>query len=490
MRRDLARVLLIAAFVQLGAFGKSVLIAYYFGVGAELDGYYLAQVTPALLAGIASGFLQTGFLTTYAGHVSRGESDEAAALLSRMLIVVTLTGFTMSTALTILSPAIVELTAPSASNEVRSVAAHALTILSFLLVLNALADSMSLALNAHGAFAVAALAPAANIGVASVLLFSFPSWGLDNLIWGTLIGLAAQVLVISFEFWRRRIRLRSPLTANLGPSIAAGAAILPGVAFANLGTFVPTLLAARLGDGAVSAFAIAMRLHGSVTQVFVMALSTVLLPHFSIAVGRGEIESIAKQLRAGFPFVLLGSVLASSWVWISGGDFVALVFQRGAFDAGATTAVSSVWFWLSTGLLPVIWGTVLAKVLQAQQQGAILSCLSLLGLVLLTALGWILAVYLGLDGLGLAISLAFLATAAGCFWATSRSLAPFAVVRWEEAGRLAGATILLVLCIIGVAIADRALVDSATEFRILVVSTILTGLAYLGFRAIGALARP
>jgi putative peptidoglycan lipid II flippase len=489
MRSDLARVLLIAAFVQLGAFGKSVLIAYYFGVGAVLDGYYLAQATPALLAGIASGFLQTGFLTTYAGHVARGEIDEAAALLSRTLVVVALIGFAMSTALALLSPAIVELTAPGASTEVRSVATHALTILSFLLVLNVLADSMSLALNAHGAFAVAALAPAINIGIASVLLISFPSWGLDNLIWGTLIGLAAQAMVIAFEFRRRRIRFRSPLTANLGPSITAGAAILPGVAFANLSTFVPPILAARLGDGAVSAFSIAMRLHGAFTQVFVIAVSTVLLPHFSLAVGRGDIDSITKQLRTGLPFALLGSVLALSWVGISGSDLVALLFQRGAFDSEATATVSSVWFWLSIGLFPVIWGTVLAKVLQAQQLGGILSRLALLGLVLVAFFGWVLSVQMRLNGLALAVSIAFLATAAGCQWQVSRSLAPLVVAPRRAARRLVVATIPLGLCIIAMAAVDRALVDVSTEFRALVVSLIFTASAVLGFRAIGTFTR-
>lgn len=490
MRRDLARVLLIAAIVQLGAFGKSVLIAYYFGVGAELDGYYLAQVTPALLTGVASGFLQTGFLTTYAGQVASGKSEEAAAFLSRMLVVVALIGFAISTALALLSPLVVELIAPNASIEVQSVAAHALSILSFLLVLNALADSMSLALNAHGAFAVAALAPAINIAIASALLISFPSWGLDNLIWGTLIGLAAQALVVACEFWRRRIRLRSPLTADLGPSIAVGAAILPGVAFANLSTFVPPLLAARLGDGAVSAFSIAMRLHGAVTQVFVVALSTVLLPHFSLAVGRGDIESISKQLRAGLPFALLGSILAFSWVGISGNDFVAVLLQRGAFDSEATAAVSTTWFWLSLGLFPVIWGTVLAKVLQAQQLSGILSRLSFLGLFLVTTLGWILAKYMGVNGLALAVSLAFLATAAGCHWQTSRSLTPFTVMPWKVTHRLLGASILLMLCIIAVAMADSALVNAAAELRVLVVSSTFAGIAYLGFRAIGTLTHP
>lgn len=490
MRRDIARVVALSALVQVAAFCKSVLIAYYFGVGAELDGYYLAQAAPALLAGIVAGFLQTGFLTSYAGHVSRGESDDAAALLSRMLLVVTVFGFAISATLALLSPTIIELTAPSASNEVRSVAIHALTILSFLLVLNALADSMSLALNAHGAFTAAALAPAINIAAASVLLVTFPSWGIDNLIWGTLGGLAIQVLIVVLELRRRQIRFGSPVKANLGPSIAAGARILPGLVFANLSIFVPPLLAARLGDGAVSAFSIAMRLHGAVTQIFVVALSTVLLPHFSLAVARGDLGFIAKQLRTGFPLALLGSALALSWVWLSGSDFVALLFQRGAFDGSATVVVSSAWFWLAAGLFPVIWGTILAKVLQALQLGAILSRLSLWGLVLVSTLGWTLSAGMDLDGLALAISLAFVATAAGCHWKTAHSLKPLAIVCWEATRRLLGPTILLILCIVAITMANHVLATVAVALRVFIVTSILGGLAYLGFRAVGAFPRP
>jgi putative peptidoglycan lipid II flippase len=283
-------------------------------------------------------------------------------------------------------------------------------------------DCLSLALNAHGSFAIAALAPTINALVASALLVALPEWGLGNLIWGTLIGLTAQLALVSFEFHRRRIRLRWGLGAKLGPALLAGAAIIPGLIFANLSGLVPQVIAARLGDGAVATFSIAMRLHGAITQVLAIALSTVLLPHFASAVGRGDYLLIAGQLRKGFPIVAFLAVALLMWVGLVGELFVALAFERGAFDRAASNAVASVWFWLTVGLLPTVWGLVLAKVLQAMQLGATISAIALLGLVLTISMSLLLAEFGGLNGLALAVGLGILGTTIGCTVITARRL--------------------------------------------------------------------
>lgn len=422
MTRDIARVLVLSALSQVAAFGKSILIAYYFGIGAELDGYYLAQAIPAVLAGIVAGILQTGLLTIYAGQVARGEFDAAAGLLTRMLVVLSIVGVAVSIVISLAAPFLVSSIAPEASASVQAAAVSSLRVLAFLLLLNAVVDCLSLALNAHGSFAIAALAPTINALVASALLVALPEWGLGNLIWGTLIGLTAQLALVAFEFHRRRIRLAWGVAVNLRPALLSGAAIVPGLVFANLSGLVPQIIAARLGDGAIATFSIAMRLHGAITQVLAIALSTVLLPHFALAVGRGDYMSIAGQLRKGFPIVALLAVALLMWVGLVGDLFVAVAFERGAFDRTASIAVASVWFWLTVGLLPTVWGLVLAKVLQALQLGSTISAIALFGLSLTIGLGLLLSRAAGLDGLALAVGLGVLGTTIGCTVVTARQL--------------------------------------------------------------------
>jgi putative peptidoglycan lipid II flippase len=386
MRRDIARVLSLTAIAQVAAFGKSILIAYYFGIGVQLDGYYLGQAIPVTITGILMGFLQTGFLTVYAGQLAKAETHAAAALLGRMLAVLTLVGVITGIVLSAAAPWIVSLLAPDSASSVQDAAVASLRVLAFLLLLNSLVDCLSLALSAHGSFAVAAFAPTANALVASALLAALPDWGLHNLIWGTLLGFFVQLTLVAAEVRRRGITVIWNVRVKLASVATAGASIVPGLVFANLSVLVPQIIAARMGDGAVATFSFAARLHGAATQVLAMALSAVLLPYFAHAVGRGDHAAIVAALRKGFPIIALIVVAALLWVGLVGDHFVSLIFEHGAFDKTATTAVSVTWFWLTVGLLPAIWGVVLAKVLQALRLGGTMSLIAFFGLLLTSVL--------------------------------------------------------------------------------------------------------
>lgn len=447
---------MLSGLAQAAAFGKSVLIAYYFGIGTELDGYYLAQAIPTVVAGVVAGFLQSSLLTAYAGNLARGELDAASALLARMLASLAILAAASSVALSWLAPAVVSWIAPEATDAVRDAAVTSLRVLAFLLLLNALVDSLSLALNAHGAFAAAALAPTINAVVASVLLLAFPDWGLSILIWGTLIGLGAQLALVVLAFRRHRIRLAWKAAADLKPAFRAGAAIVPGLIFANLSGLVPQIVAARLGDGAVATLSVAMRLHGAVTQVLAVALSTVLLPHFAHAVARGDYSSITAQLHRGFPIVALLALAALLWVGLVGEPFITFVFERGAFDRNASVAVAATWFWLTVGLLPAVWGLILAKVLQAMQLGAMISAIAAMGFALTLGLCVLLAWASGLTGVALASGLGVLGTTLACTWAVAKRLGMSALRPARPAGTLAAW-----LAVTVVAAAAPMLVDAA-----------------------------
>lgn len=414
VNRDIAATLALAALAQFAAFGKSVLVAFYFGIGTDVDGYYLAQVIPMTLAGIVTGFLQTGFLTVYTGHLASDRSDAAAALLGRTLQIVAATGVALSLIIAISAPWLLQLLAPGAAPAARDAAVFSLRALALLLVLNALADCLGLALNAHRSFALAALAPTANAFVASVLLMAAPDWGLANLVAGTLLGVIAQLLLVAYGMRLKHIRIAWSVDSEWREVLRVGSSIIPGLVFANASTAVPTLVAASLGEGAVAAFSVALRLHGAATQAFAIALSTVLLPHFALAVGRGDSNFIRNWLANAFVPATLIALAATLWVGLAGETFVALAYQRGAFDAAATTTVAGAWFFLTLGLLPSVWGVSMAKVLQAFRLGGIMSGIAFAALLLTIGLSLQLSAYAGLMGLALTPPLAALGATVAC----------------------------------------------------------------------------
>jgi putative peptidoglycan lipid II flippase len=423
LNRDIAATLSLAALSQIAGFAKSVLIAYYFGIGADIDGYYLAQVIPVTLAGIVTGFLQTGFLTIYAGHLARGQSDAAASVLGHTLRFVAACGVALSLLIAMAAPWLLEVLAPGAEPAARSAAVFSLRALAFLLVLNVLADCLALVLNAHRSFVLAALAPTLNALVATVLIAAAPEWGLANLVAGTLLGVIAQTLLVGYGLRLKGIRATLSGGSDLKDVLRTGSSIVPGLIFANASAAVPTVVAASLGEGAVAAFSIALRLHGAATQAFTIALSTVLLPHFALAVGRSDRAFIRNWLANAFLPTVVIALAAVLWVGLEGEAFVSMVFQRGAFDAAATSAVAAAWFFLTLGLLPSVWGVSMAKVLQAFRLGGIMSGIAFGALLMTIGFSLWLSSHMGIMGLALTPGLAALGATVACVMVANRMLA-------------------------------------------------------------------
>lgn len=427
MNRDIFNVLVWASIAQVAGFGKAVLITYFFGVGPLLDGYYLAQTIPAMLAGIVIGVFQTGFTPLYSAHLVRGAHDDAAALLGSSLTLAAGVCVAVSVVVSALAPMLITALVGGASGAAMVPGITALRALAFLLLLNALVDCLGLALNAHHRYGAAAAAPIVNAAVASAILLAVPQWGLLNLIVGTLVGALCQLAVVLAAAHRASIRVVWGRHTELRLALRSGVAILPGLGFSNLALLVPSAFAARIGDGAVAALAIANRLHGALTQVLAIALSTVLLPHFARAIARGDGARVAADLRNGFPAVAALGAVAAIWVAVAGPGVVALIFERGAFDATATLAVARAWLWLTAGLIPTVWGIALAKALQALQLGVLLSRIS--GLALLVLLGICavgvaqreLAVIAAAIGLSALVAASACASAAGPYLASETS---------------------------------------------------------------------
>jgi putative peptidoglycan lipid II flippase len=414
VNRDIAATMALATVAQLAAFGKSILVAYYFGIGTDVDGYYLAQLIPMTLAGIVTGFLQTGFLTVYTGQLATDRIDAAAALLGRTLQAVAVTGLAFSLIIAVTAPWLLQLLAPGAAPAARDAAVFSLRALAFLLVLNALADCLGLALNAHRSFGLAALAPTANAFVASVLLMSAPDWGLANLVAGTLLGVIAQLLLVAYGMRLKHIKIAWSLDSEWREVLRVGSSIIPGLVFANASAAVPTLVAASLGEGVVAAFSVALRLHGAATQAFTIALSTVLLPHFALAIGRADDRFIRNWLASAFFPTSIVAFAAVLWVGLEGHSFVSIVYQRGAFDASASHMVAVSWFFLTLGLFPSAWGVSIAKVLQALRLGGIMSGIALLVLLMTISLSISLSFHFGIIGLSITPGIAALVGAIAC----------------------------------------------------------------------------
>lgn len=386
MRRQLIIVSGLTAIAQILGFIKLWITARLFGVGPELDGYFLALMAPTLISGVLAGLLQTSLFPVRAKLAAEQEPlvvvrFERSVLLTLLIIGISAAGISFMAA-----PQLIEWGGDRLTPSVYEAALFVSPFAALLIPLNAVGDGLGYLLAMRDRYPIAAAAPIANALFGSTLLALWPEGGLLNLALGTVIGLALQVTICLVGLARSKFSLfgslpaRDELRQEWREMSRLSAWIFPGIIFANMTATLPLALIAAYGEGAVSAFGYAWRFHQYAIQLLVMAVSPVLLAHIANLVASGDEVRLRRLLGKGLWFSLITGVSAALVVGFFGQSILSVIFQ-GRFDAIAASRVSGYWLWLSIALAPALLGNIYAKVWQARGMAGLMSLLAGFGLI-------------------------------------------------------------------------------------------------------------
>jgi putative peptidoglycan lipid II flippase len=233
--------------------------------------------------------------------------------------------------------------------------------------------------------------------------------------------------MVSWALYRLGVRVRPMLEAR---SVLPGSfmLLLPVLISNVLGNFGPAfvqIMSSRAGEGGISAFGYASRLHNTVMQAVVMSVSVVLLPHFARLISEQRHAELHATLERVFAATLVFFLAAFVFVAASGEWSVGLLLERGRFDSADTQLVAHTWLALTSGLLGATWGIFLVRYFQALQQPWAIAKLSVVSVAANVAFSLLLWPRLGVIGVALANSLAYLVVTAGFHWMAARRLGSF-----------------------------------------------------------------
>lgn len=281
-------------------------------------------------------------------------------------------------------------------------------------VTTSLAGALSALLNAQGRFAASALQGVAIniVTIATVLIFA-PHWGIGALVFGTLIGLVAQLVVqlpalIALRGYRPVLDLAHPgvreLLSVLGP-------IVLGSLGGQAGIFLDRYFASGLPVGAISGMNYAIKLVSFPQTVFTTALATVLFPLLASEFARSNKSAVRKALESSLQIVNVITIPATAGLIIIAGPLVRVLFERGAFDPHATALTASLVPYAAVGLAAIAVNVILSRCTYACNAVWPTVWISLASVVLNVALALTFLPSLGARGLLLASSLSQVAQA-------------------------------------------------------------------------------
>jgi len=355
-RRHLARNVLVVAtsFGLAAAAGlfRNAVIASSFGIGTQLDAYYAAFKLPDLLfTVVAGGALATAFIPVFADYTARGDQGDGhtgreaawrftAAVLNWVVLIV----ISLALLAAILAPLLVRhLIAPGFDPQQQFETAAVMRIVLVSTVIFGISAVLGSALNGLKHFLLPALAPAVYpLGIAAGALWLTPTMGVRCMAAGAFAGSLLHLLIKVPALIRYGFRWTPVL--HPGDGSLRRVAILMGPRVLDLGVFHLTLLAttnlaSRLGGGSISALEWGWDAMQLPETIIGTAFGLVAFPTFATLAASGDRDGLRRTLGESLRTVLALAVPAAAGLVLLGRPLLALLYQRGEFDAAATEGV-------------------------------------------------------------------------------------------------------------------------------------------------------
>lgn len=392
---------------KLAGAAKEMVIAYRYGVAAEVDAYIFILNLLSWPIGVWFSVL-TVVLVPMAARVRQSDPAELPRFRAELLGLTVLLGLALVILAWLGLPWLLRSSLAGLPDRTLNIAAGMALELMPIALLGAITSLFSAWMLASGRHANTLLesVPALIILLAILL---FPAGGSGPLVWGTLVGaslhLAGLVVLQSRhgEVEAPSFVRRSPQWSTFWPELGV---MLAGQMLMGLAVLVDQFFAARMNTGAIAALSYSSRILALILGMGAMAVSRATLPVFSRAqmAPGAQVHRMAAHW-ARIMFVLGAIAMVVGW-WLAPW-VVRLLFERGAFTAQDTAVVAAVLRYGLTQLPFYFAGIVFISLLASQGRHRTMAVVAGVGLLIKLAAMTILTPMLDINGIALATSVMY-----------------------------------------------------------------------------------
>ncbi|MFO7585831.1 MAG: lipid II flippase MurJ, partial [Anaerolineales bacterium] len=387
---------------QLMGLLRGILVAGAFPA-AELDAFFAAnRVSETLFTLIAAGALSSAFIPTFTGLLVKDENATAWNLAASLARLLTLTLVLVAVIAAILAPQIVRyLLAPGFASDpaLFTLTVELLRIQLISAVLFGLGGLLVGILNAHHIFFIPQLTVAMyQIGQIFGVLVLARWLGIYGLAWGVVIGSGLYLLIqlptllkllktekrpstvtpkpgasahdLNTGYWKLITGNWSLITDFKNPLVLQvlrlmGPRVL-GASVVQLNFWVNIWLASQMPVGSVAGLAYGFMLMLMAQAVIAQSVAIAIMPTFSAQFALGKRDEMRAALTSALRGVLMLSLPASLGLILLATPIVAMLYQRGAFDATAVEMTAWALAWYAAGMVGHALYEVLTRAFYAQ----------------------------------------------------------------------------------------------------------------------------
>ena len=390
---------------KVGGLVRQLVIAAAFGVGAAYDAYNYAYVLPGFLL-ILLGGINGPFHSAMVSVLSRRPREEGAHILAALNTTVSALLLAVTVLLVLAADPLISLVGPGLSPELHAIAVVQLQVMAPMALLAGLIGLGFGSLNAADEFWIPAISPLMS-SLALMVGVGLLWWQLGGQIGSpsfAMLGglvLAAATLVGAFAQWL--IQLPALMRQGLArfklvwdwkhPGVrevwrVMGPATLSS-GMLQINVFTDLFFASGI-VGAAAGLGYANLLVQTPLGLISNALLVPLLPIFARLTAPDDQPQLLARIRQGLMLSTASMVPIGALFIALGTPIVALVYERGAFDASAAQLVAALLMAYGLGMPAYLGRDVLVRVFYALGDGTTPFRLSLAGIGLNVMFDWLL----------------------------------------------------------------------------------------------------
>ncbi len=370
---------------RMVGFVRDMLVAQYFGAGAQYDAFLVAFKLPNFFRSLlAEGAFSQSFVPLLAEYRDRKTPEETRHYINTCAGTLALVVFIICVLGVLGAPYFIRAFAPGfdPSDERFHLAVNMLRITFPYLFFISMTAFVSGILNTYGKFAAPAFAPTLlNIAMIGCMLFLSTHLAIPimSLAWGVILGGILQMF-FQLPFLsqiqikpRPRIGFRDEGVRRL---ITLMVPLVYGASIMQINLLVNTIFASMLPKGSISWLYYAERMMQFPLGVFGVALSTVALTHLSRGHAQKHESHYNDILDWSMKFAWLVALPAAVGLGVLSRPILVALFQYGKFTAMDVTQSQKALIFFSFGLMAFILMKVLSAASYAKKdmKGACANC--------------------------------------------------------------------------------------------------------------------
>ncbi len=390
---------------KVGGLVRQLVIAAAFGVGAAYDAYNYAYVLPGFLL-ILLGGINGPFHSAMVSVLSRRPREEGAHILAALNTTVSALLLAVTVLLVLAADPLISLVGPGLSPELHAIAVVQLQVMAPMALLAGLIGLGFGSLNAADEFWIPAISPlmsslALMVGVGllwwqlggQIASPSFAMLGGLVLAAATLVGAFAQWLIQLPALMRQGLARFKLVWDWKHPGVrevwrVMGPATLSS-GMLQINVFTDLFFASGI-VGAAAGLGYANLLVQTPLGLISNALLVPLLPTFARLTAPDDQPQLLARIRQGLMLSTASMVPIGALFIALGTPIVALVYERGAFDASAAQLVAALLVAYGLGMPAYLGRDVLVRVFYALGDGTTPFRLSVAGIGLNVIFDWLL----------------------------------------------------------------------------------------------------